>query len=116
MDQFPSTTFSPSDVKKAGKVISGDVPWADEMPPEIKEAFIIANSWRDSDAFPMRSVRYSVIYCMRAAEIEGISAVRLKRMKAIRAKLRRAVRSSCINFRISRDAALSCRRSPTFES
>src|SRR5205823_2784133 len=37
----------------------------------------------------MRSVRYSVLYFMRHAQVDGITAARLKRMQAIRRKLRR---------------------------
>lgn len=90
MDQFPRSTYSDVDVRRAGKIIAGDVLWTDDTAPLIREAFAVANSWRDSHAFPMRSIRHSVIHHMRRIDVQGISAARLKRMKAIRAKLRRS--------------------------
>lgn len=89
MEDFPRSSHSIIAVKKAGQVIAGDVVWTDESAPTIREAFSVANSWRDSHAFPMRSIRHSVIHYMHRDQIQGISAARLKRMKAIRAKLTR---------------------------
>ena len=90
MEQFPSATRGAMDVRTAGKIIAGKVLWTDETAPLIRQAFHVANGWRESHAFPMRSIRHSVIHYMRRVEVEGISAARLKRMKAIRAKLDRS--------------------------
>ncbi len=89
MEDFPRSSCSDVDVKKAGRIIAGGMIWTDESAPLIREAFAVANSWRDSHAFPMRSIRHSVIRYMYKQEIQGISAARLKRMKAIRMKLTR---------------------------
>ena len=77
------------DIKRAGEIIAGEMLWSDESAPKIREAFHIANSWRDSHAYPMRSVRYSLIWYMRKRDLHGLTAARLKRMQAIRRKLRR---------------------------
>jgi ppGpp synthetase/RelA/SpoT-type nucleotidyltranferase len=77
------------DVQRAGEVIAGDLTWTDETAPRIREAFQIANNWRDAHAFPMRSLRAHLIYYMRNQSLHGTSAARLKRMQAIRRKLRR---------------------------
>jgi ppGpp synthetase/RelA/SpoT-type nucleotidyltranferase len=86
---FPRLEFSNRDVKRAGEVIAGDLAWTDESAPEIKRAFQVANNWRDAHAYPMRSVRYQMIWFMRQEEIRGVTVARLKRMQAIRKKLRR---------------------------
>jgi Region found in RelA / SpoT proteins len=74
---------------RAGDVIASDLIWTDETAERIREAFAIANNWRDSHAFPMRSIRYAARYYMRKYGMEGITAARLKRMQAIRRKLTR---------------------------
>jgi hypothetical protein len=89
MENFPRSSYTDIDVKKAGRIIAGNMIWTNESAPLIREAFAVANSWRDSHAFPMRSIRHSVIRYMYYQEIKGISAARLKRMKAIRMKLNR---------------------------
>jgi ppGpp synthetase/RelA/SpoT-type nucleotidyltranferase len=86
---FPQLEYSKRAVKRAGEVIAGNLPWTEENSPKIRDAFQIANNWRDAHAFPMRSIRYSVIWYMRKHKLEGITAARLKRMQAIRRKLRR---------------------------
>jgi hypothetical protein len=53
------------DVKRAGEMIAGELPWTPESQPTIREAFQIANSWRDSQAYSMRSIRYQLIWFMR---------------------------------------------------
>jgi hypothetical protein len=89
MGDFPVFEYSNRDVRRVGDLIAGDLPWTEETAPQIREAFRIANSWRDAHAYPMRSLRYSVIGFMRHNGIEGITVARLKRMQAIRRKLRR---------------------------
>ncbi len=89
MGEFPRSAYGKDDVRRAGKLIAQDLIWTDETAPAIQEAFAIANSWRDSHAFPMRSIRYHIINSMRRMGIQGISAARLKRMRAIRMKLGR---------------------------
>ncbi|MBX6745012.1 MAG: hypothetical protein IRY87_23515 [Acetobacteraceae bacterium] len=89
VSKFPSFEYSNKQLKRAGKIIASDLVWTDETAPVIREAFQIANSWRDAHAYPMRSLRFSVLHHMRKAELKGITAARLKRMQAIRRKLRR---------------------------
>lgn len=50
--------------------------------------FAVANSWRDSHFFPMRSVYLTAAYRMRKIGIKGDMAARPKRMASIRRKLR----------------------------
>jgi hypothetical protein len=77
------------EVKRAGEIIAGELPWNDETAPQIRDAFHIANNWRDAYAYPMLSLRYSLMWFMRHHNLEGVTVARLKRMQAIRRKLRR---------------------------
>jgi hypothetical protein len=86
---FPRVDYSMRDVKRAGEMVAGELSWTDESAPRIREAFQIANNWRDAHAFPMRSVRSQLAYYMRDRDLVGVTAARLKRMQAIRRKLRR---------------------------
>lgn len=76
-------------VRRAGEVIGGDLPWTPESQQRIREAFSIANTWRDSHAYPMRSLHGTLRSHIRLRGLEGFTAARLKRMNAIRGKLRR---------------------------
>lgn len=76
-------------VRRAGEVIGGDLLWTSETEPRIREAFSVANHWRDSHAYPMRSIHQTLQAHIRLQELEGFTAARLKRMNAIRGKLRR---------------------------
>jgi hypothetical protein len=89
MREFPSFDFPMRDVRGAGQVIAGDLHWTDQSTPKILEAFQIANNWRDAHAYPMRSVRCSIIHYMGHNGLIGVTAARLKRMQAIRRKLLR---------------------------
>jgi ppGpp synthetase/RelA/SpoT-type nucleotidyltranferase len=89
VSDYPIFDYSMKDVKRAGEVISGALPWTDETEPKIRRAFQIANNWRDAHAYPMRSIRHQLISYVRHLELNGITAARLKRMQAIRKKLRR---------------------------
>jgi Region found in RelA / SpoT proteins len=95
--KYPRFEYSGKAVIRAGKVIAGDLVWNDETEPKIREAFQIANSWRNSHAYPMHSVRSQVIWHMHKNGLQGTSAARLKRMQAIRRKLRREDISLHIN-------------------
>ncbi|MBI2234520.1 MAG: RelA/SpoT domain-containing protein [Micavibrio aeruginosavorus] len=87
---YPATDFSRNAIERAGQIISADDLFFSGTPPqELQDAFLIANSWRDAHAFPMKSVRGAVSAYMRANNFDGITAARLKRMQSIRAKLRR---------------------------
>jgi Region found in RelA / SpoT proteins len=86
---YPHLPYSRRAIQRAGEVIASNLPWNEETEPLIRDAFKIANNWRDSHAFPMRSIRHSAIYYMRDIGLTGITAARLKRMQAIRRKLRR---------------------------
>lgn len=87
--EYPRFDYSMRQVKRAGEIIAAELPWTSEREPEIREAFHIANNWRDSHAFPMRSIRCQLLWYMRHQKLVGVTAARLKRMAAIRRKLRR---------------------------
>lgn len=89
VSEYPRFGYSNRDVKRAGELIASRLPWTRETDARIREAFAIANNWRDAHAYPMKSIRYSVIQHMRHSGASGITAARLKRMHAIRAKLER---------------------------
>lgn len=89
MADYPSADYSEDEVKRAGEIIAGELVWTADTAKTIRKAFHIANNWRDAHAYPMRSVRYSMMWFMRHHQIEGLTAARLKRMQAIRRKLRR---------------------------
>jgi len=59
MTDFPSFDYTTSDVRNAGKIIASDMLWADETEVAIRQAYAVANSWRDSHVIPMRSIRLS---------------------------------------------------------
>jgi len=75
------------DVRSAGKSLAGPVYFTPERHDEAIAIFTIANSFRDSHIYPMRSIRASVRTYMRQASIRGDMASRPKRMVSIRRKL-----------------------------
>lgn len=85
---FPIVRYTLADVERAGTVIAGQHP----LSPQTMEAFQIANNWREAHAYPMRSIRYQIIWYLRELKIEGVTGARLKRMQAIRRKLVRLSR------------------------
>lgn len=90
MEDYPSFNYKHNDVERAGSIIAADnIVFNDEIPAEIRDAFLIANNWREAHMFPMRSIHASIIYYMRKNKLKGITAARLKRMQAIRRKLPR---------------------------
>lgn len=89
MSDFPRSAYSVRDVRRAGEVIADSLLWNEDSAPRIREAFHIANNWRDAHAYPMRSIHSSIRALMRFYEIDGDCGARLKRMQAIRRKLRR---------------------------
>ena len=88
MAEYPKLAYSPKDVRRAGKVIASNV-WCPENRDKILEAFDIANSWRSSHLYPMRSTRVSIAQSMRRKGLAGYTAARPKRMTSIRRKLQR---------------------------
>lgn len=76
-------------VRRAGKALSGSIPWEEEKRDEILEIFAIAHSWRDAHIYPMRSMRQSLVGRIRHSGHKGFTAARPKRMTSIRKKLRR---------------------------
>jgi hypothetical protein len=82
---FPRFDFSMHEVRHAGELIAG----SPSRGPETLHAFKVANNWRDSHAYPMRSVRHQLVWYMRLLGIAGVTGARLKRMQAIRRKLQR---------------------------
>jgi hypothetical protein len=98
MSVYPEPQYSMKAVRKAGEKLAGSLVLYDGMPDaersDILNTFAVANSWRDSYVYPMRSVRLSVLHRMRQLGIGGITAARPKRMSSIRKKA----------FSISREA------------
>jgi len=87
--KFPIFEYGMREVRRAGEVISGDCVWTPNSEYKIREAFNVANNWRESHAYPMSSVHLSLKYYVRAAGMPGFTSARLKRMQAIRNKLKR---------------------------
>lgn len=85
VSEFPQSSYSMKDVKRAGELIAGKHP----MSADTLGAFQIANAWREGHAYPMRSIRHQLITYMRLLQLEGVTGARLKRMQAIRRKLTR---------------------------
>jgi len=86
---FPSFDFSMKQVMRAGEVISGDCTWMPENEEPIRNAFLIANNWRESHAYPMYSIHRSIRAYVRLCGLSGFTSARLKRMQSIRKKLGR---------------------------
>ena len=80
---FPQFEHDVRTVAAAGDLIAQELPWTGETRPDVVQAFLIANSWRDAHAYPMRSIRRKIIFLMGKNGIHGVSAARLKRMPAI---------------------------------
>ena len=97
MGDFPFLEFSNKEIARAGKIIAGDLGWNRETEAEIRHAFLVANNWRDSHAYPMASIRSQSIQYVRHLKIQGITAARLKRMQAIRRKLSRPESNFILN-------------------
>jgi ppGpp synthetase/RelA/SpoT-type nucleotidyltranferase len=90
ISEFPKFRYGIDDLKAASEMIARDkILWVPEREEEIKSAFRIANSWRESHAYPMRSIRQQIFQYNRVLSADGIVAGRIKRMAAIRRKLRR---------------------------
>jgi Region found in RelA / SpoT proteins len=89
VSDFPLFDYKMKQVKRSGKVIAGKLLWSPETEEEIRNAFKIANGWRDSHAYPMLSIRHQLIYFIGYNQLQGLTAARVKRMQAIRRKLRR---------------------------
>jgi hypothetical protein len=75
---FPQFQFSKREVKRSGELIAGALVWNDRTAPEIRQAFLVANNWRDAHAYPMRSIRRQLIWYMGNQNLEGITGARLK--------------------------------------
>lgn len=84
---FPVLEYSNKRVLRAGEALRGNLIWTPETEAEIRETFKIANSWRDSHAFPMRSIRGEVSSRLVHLGLDGITAARVKKMPSIRKKL-----------------------------
>jgi hypothetical protein len=88
MAEYPKLSVQPKDIRRAGDVIASNV-WTVETQADILEAFGIANNWRASHLYPMRSTRVSVAQRMRWHGLKGYTAARPKRISSIRRKLKR---------------------------
>lgn len=86
---YPDFKHSKNEVARAGDVIASAMSWSPETEDVIRRAFRVAHSWRDSHAYPMRSIRHSVLHHMKEAGLDGLTGARLKTMPAIRRKLLR---------------------------
>lgn len=84
MDKYPQLSYSMKKVRKAGGRLAGQILYTDD---DVREVFSVANSWRNSHFYPMRSVYFCVAHRLRKAEIAGDLASRAKRMPSIRRKL-----------------------------
>jgi len=89
VSDYPAFEYSLEQVVRAGEFIARTVPWTDESAPQIRDAFRIANAWRDSHALPMRSLGLTLRHFIRSENLSGFTAGRVKRMEAIRKKLGR---------------------------
>lgn len=90
VSDFPHSKYSRTEIEKAGRTVAGDNVLSDnQIPAAVRQAFLVANNWRDAHAFPMRSIHGSLRYYVRKNDLLAITAARLKRMQAIRRKLRR---------------------------
>lgn len=86
MAKYPELKHSMKSVRKAGKLLSDRLHLSD---PDVHEIFQVANSWRDSHIYPMRSIYLTLRHRVRRnGHISGDMASRAKRMASIRRKLR----------------------------
>jgi hypothetical protein len=56
MSTYPHPHHALTNVIEAGKIITGHIGWDDNKQEAIIDAFRVANNWRDSHAYPMRSL------------------------------------------------------------
>jgi hypothetical protein len=89
MAAYPEFKYSMGQVRRAGEALKGTIHWDEERADEILEIFAIANSWRDSHAYPMNRLRQELVAKMRSGKLQGLTVARLKRMQSIRGKLAR---------------------------
>lgn len=87
MPDFPKFEYSNKQVFRAGEALGQTLIWTDETADAIREAFSIANNWRDSHAYPMRRMRYELMGHLRSQGVKGITAARLKRMASTARKV-----------------------------
>jgi hypothetical protein len=89
--QAAAAILAGNEVRPAGKRLGQPIVGFEHMSKaekdELYRVFSVANFWRESHVYPMRSVRQSVIARMRTLGCNGITAGRVKRMAAIRRKL-----------------------------
>jgi Region found in RelA / SpoT proteins len=88
MSTYPHPHHALPNVIEAAKIITGHIGWDDNKRDTIIDAFRVANNWRDSHAYPMRSLRQQLVYFIGELGLRGVSVARLKTMPSIRRKLR----------------------------
>lgn len=93
MVEAPICPYSRKQIVAAGKLLASHIPETHARHAEIIEAFKIARSWRQSNAYPMRRVRAELNGKLRSTKAAGITAARLKRMPSIRKKLKSSPRT-----------------------
>lgn len=86
-NEYPQLAYSIPAVREAGKRLASPIFFTPESRAESIEIFSVANSWRASHVYPMRSIRTSVGAHMRQLGVRGDMASRAKRMQSIRRKL-----------------------------
>jgi hypothetical protein len=91
MSKYPHLNYSMNDVRRSGERLREDLAF-DEANlsgnEDVLQVFRVANSYRDSHVYPMRSIRLSIEHRMRMLKAGGLTAARPKRMSSIRRKLR----------------------------
>lgn len=84
---YPRFQYGKHEVRRAGERLKGSMLWTDESKDEILHAFRVAESWRSSHMFPMRSIRLGLQAQLRHRNVNGFTAARAKRLTSIRTKL-----------------------------
>lgn len=91
MANYPIFRFANRDIRRVGDALRQEILWENpEDRGRAREIFAVANSWRDSHAYPMRRIRSELGGQLQKTGLRtsGITAARLKRMPSIRRKLR----------------------------
>jgi len=58
---FPRFDYGNKQVLRAGEALGQNLVWTSESAETIREAFRIANNWRDSHAYPMWRMRQMLL-------------------------------------------------------
>ncbi|OWJ73910.1 RelA/SpoT domain-containing protein [Haematobacter missouriensis] len=83
---YPKRIYSFGQIKRAGKILSEDLPDGSQTSDEVLEAFRIAHNWRMAHALPMIVERKRLAFIAKGG---FVTSGRVKRMASIRKKLTR---------------------------